>query len=260
MQYARDYASLFRPSSTFLALVGLTVLTGVLLAASPPEGAVRMLMVVFIVSGWLVQLCIHEYGHALAGYLGGDHGVAGRGALTLDPAAYTNPLLSVILPLVFLLLGGIPLPGGLVYVDRNRLRSRRWELAVSAGGPIGTLLFVGIVCAPFLALQDGWITEGNLDFWVALSGLAQVSILALVLNLLPIPPLDGFNIASHWMSYETRAYAYSMGWMPLMLLYVFFSIPSPFVDAFWDFNTGLGLLAGIPEGWGWWALGQMTLW
>ena len=259
MQYSPSHASLFRPSGTFLSLVGLLILTGVLLAASPPERAVRMLIVVFIVTGWLVQLCIHEYGHALAGYLGGDHEVADRGALTLDPAAYTNPLLSFGLPMIFLLMGGIPLPGGSVLVSRSRLRSRRWHLAVSAGGPIGTLIMLMFVCLPFLVMQDGWVTETNIEFWYALAGLGQVLAVALVLNLLPVPPLDGWNIASHWMSPETRATAASYGYMPLLALFAMFWIPSPFTDFFWDFNDGLGLLLGIPQGWGWWGLSQLTL-
>ena len=259
MQFSQDRAASFRPSGTFLGLVGILVFTGYLLATAPPEGAVRMLIVVFILSGWLVALCIHEYGHALAGYLGGDTGVADRGALTLDPAAYTNPLTSFGLPLLFLLLGGIPLPGGSVLVNRHRLRSPRWDLAVSAGGPIGTLLMLAIVCAPFLVMQDGWITESNVEFWYAMSGLGYVLAIALVLNLLPVPPLDGWNIFSHWMSYETRAYAASLGYMPLLVLFALFWIPSPFAYVFWDFSYGLSILLGIPEGWGIWGLSQLAV-
>ena len=244
---------------TFLGLVGILLLSGFMLATSPPEGAIRMLIVVFILSGWLVQLCVHEYGHALAGYLGGDHGVADRGALTLDPAAYADPLMSFGLPLVFLLMGGIPLPGGSVLVNRQRLRSRRWDLAVSAGGPLGTLLMLLLVCAPFLVMQDAWISESNIEFWTALSGLGYVLIIALVLNLLPVPPLDGWNIASHWMSHETRAYAANLGYMPLLILFAMFWLPTPFTFAFWDFTDGLSILAGIPEGWGLYALHKLTL-
>jgi Zn-dependent protease len=259
MQYSQGSVALFRPSATFLGLVGILIMTGVMLATSPPDGAVRMLIVVFILSGWLVALCVHEYGHALAGYLGGDHGVAERGALTLDPAAYTDPLMSFGLPLIFLMMGGIPLPGGSVLISRHRLRSRRWHLAVSAGGPLGTLLMLMIVCAPFLVRQESWITSSNIEFWYALAGLGQVLAIALVLNLLPIPPLDGWNIASHWMSHETRAYAANLGYIPLMILFAMFWLPTPFTYAFWDFTDGLGLLLGIPQDWGWWGLSQLEL-
>ncbi len=259
MQYSEERAALFRPSWNFLGLVGVLVVSGYMLATSPPDGAARLLIIVFILNGWLVQLCIHEYGHALAGYLGGDHGVAERRALTLDPAAYTDPVMSFGLPLIFLLLGGLPLPGGSVLVNRHRLRSRRWDLAVSAAGPLGTLLMLALVSLPFLLMQDDWVTASNVEFWTALSGLGYVLVIALVLNLLPVPPLDGWNIFSHWMSDETRAWAAGLGYTPLFVLFAMFWLPTPLTFAFWNFVDGLSILVGIPEGWGLYGLDQLTL-
>lgn len=251
--------SVVQPSPVFLLLVGLTALIGTLLATSPPESAVRMLTILFILSGWLVSLCVHEFGHALAGYLGGDHGVVYRGALTLDPRYYTNPLLSIVLPVIFLVMGGFALPGGSVMVDDHLLRSRRWELAVSAGGPIGTLLTLLLAAGPFLIGADRWTTPENTYFWSALAGLAQVLAISLIFNLLPIPPLDGFRILSHWMTYEARHIGLSLGFAPLLIFYLVMSQPSPLRDAFWDFNWRFGEMLGIPIYDAWWALTQLTL-
>ena len=62
-------------------------------------------MLLFVVAGWLVSLSLHEYAHALVAYRAGDRGVAERGYLTLNPLKYTHPVLSIVLPVVFLLLG-----------------------------------------------------------------------------------------------------------------------------------------------------------
>jgi len=50
--------------------------------------------------------------------------------------------------MIFLLLGGIGLPGGAVYIETWRLRSKRWESAVSlgAGGQFGAGGMLSIVC------------------------------------------------------------------------------------------------------------------
>ena len=71
-------------------------------------------MFVFVVFGWLVSLCLHEFGHAYTAWRYGDQDVEVRGYLTLNPLKYANPLLSLGVPLLFIALGGIGLPGGAV--------------------------------------------------------------------------------------------------------------------------------------------------
>ncbi len=79
----------------------------------------------FVMAGWLVSLCLHEYAHALvAATWAATTSVADRGYLTLNPLKYTHPVLSIVLPVVFLLLGGIGLPGGAVWIDHRHIRGR----------------------------------------------------------------------------------------------------------------------------------------
>ena len=73
-------------------------------------------MFIFVIAGWMVSLCLHEFGHAFTAWRFGDHDVAVRGYLTLNPLKYSNPMLSIVLPLLFIALGGIGLPGGAVWV------------------------------------------------------------------------------------------------------------------------------------------------
>src|SRR5512133_27249 len=93
-----------------------------------------------VLFGWLFSLCLHEFSHALVAYYGGDTTVRENGYLTFNPLRYTHPLFSLILPLLFLVMGGIGLPGGAVYIERWRIRNRLWLSAMSLAGPLSNLL------------------------------------------------------------------------------------------------------------------------
>jgi len=170
--------------------------------------------------GWIVSVCAHEFGHALIAYWGGDTSVKDKGYLTFNPLKYTDLQLSLVLPLVFLLLGGIPLPGGAVYINQHQLRNRWWQSAVSLAGPMATLLFAGGLSLILRQIPGGaevldpttlenLFSSGNGgNFQAVLQAnwlpyslylLIILEVAALVLNLLPIPPLDGYGVLQPWL-------------------------------------------------------------
>src|SRR5260370_25027627 len=103
--------------------------------------------------------------------------------------------MSIIFPVIFLLLGGISLPGGAVYIDHSALRSRAWDSLVSLAGPIGTALCGLVVAAPFLVPGHyGWYTASNVGLFAALAFLGLLLVVSLLLNVLPIPRSHGFGI------------------------------------------------------------------
>ena len=112
----------FRPSILFLCLVALTGTTAAMLWFGYGNAGLNAFG--FVIGGWLVTLCLHEYAHAVVAYRAGDVGVAERGYLTLNPLKYSHPLLSIVLPVVVVVLGGIGLPGGAVWVDRHHIPGR----------------------------------------------------------------------------------------------------------------------------------------
>src|SRR5687768_11485576 len=65
-----------------------------------------------VMVGWIMSVILHEFAHGVVAYLGGDYTIRERGGLSLNPLVYIDPVGSLLLPAVFLLLGGIPLPGG----------------------------------------------------------------------------------------------------------------------------------------------------
>jgi Zn-dependent protease len=194
-----------------------------------------------VILGWIFSLCLHEFSHALVAYYGGDTSVREKGYLTFNPLKYTHPVYSILLPMVFLLLGGIGLPGGAVYIERWRLRSKGWESAVSLAGPAANLLL-----AVVLAVVLRFAPAGGGGIWPALGFLALLEITAVILNLLPIPPLDGYGAISPYLPPQLRgAVDRAGGFLMLTLFAVLWYVPVV-SNAFWDLVYGVVGIAGIP--------------
>ena len=96
-------------------------------------------MFVFVIAGWVVSLCLHEFGHAFTAWRFGDRDVALRGYLDLDPRRYSHPVLSIVLPIAITAIGGIGLPGAAVYVRTSSMTAKQRTL-VSLAGPAANLL------------------------------------------------------------------------------------------------------------------------
>jgi Zn-dependent protease len=161
-----------------------------------------------ILIGWILSVVLHEFGHGIVAYWGGDYTIAERGGLTLNPLQYIDPVMSIILPAVFLLMGGIPLPGGVTYIRRDLIRSTAWNVAVSAAGPATNLILFLAFALP-LHPRIGWVDPiagpanwNNLQLFCG--AMAVLQMLAALLNLIPIPPLDGFQMISPFLPVELR--------------------------------------------------------
>jgi Zn-dependent protease len=190
-----------RPSPIFLALLGLTAVGGGLawLAGATVRPLAYAGVFIFVIAGWLVSLCLHEFGHALTAWRFGDHDPAVRGYLTLDPRRYSHPALSLLLPMVFIALGGIGLPGAAVYLRTWFMTPTRRTL-VSLAGPSANLLLAVLL----LALTRGLFDPDHMVLWAGVAFLGFLQIMAVVLNLLPIPGLDGYDALEPHLSPETQ--------------------------------------------------------
>src|SRR6266851_3345963 len=221
-------------SPIFGGLLAVTAITGIALWFDVLPAAASILTIGFVVSGWVVSLCIHEFGHAVVAYLGGDRSVKASGYLTFNPLRYANLLMSIVFPVIFLLLGGIALPGGAVYIDHSALRSRAWDSLVSLAGPIGTALCALVVAAPFLVPGHfTWITPTNVGFFAALAFLGFMLVVSMLLNLLPIPGIDGFGILRPWLPYSVQAVSARYSQLAIIGLFIVLWNVAPARDAFY---------------------------
>ncbi|MEV6599327.1 site-2 protease family protein [Actinoplanes sp. NPDC051346] len=248
--------SAFVPSPVFVGILALVAVSGWMTWTG--YGNVRVDVFLLVLSGWVLSLCLHEYAHALVAYFSGDRGVADRGYLTLNPLKYSHPLLSIVLPLVIVVLGGIGLPGGAVWVDHAHVRNKVKESLISAAGPATNVLFALLLAAPFafgagddlrLALTGSGevvVLGEHGPFWLALGALAFLQVTASVLNLLPVPGLDGGNLLQPWMSPAYRR-TYDL-FAPYGFILLFMLLWQPTVNHyFFALVTWLAGLIGVPE-------------
>ncbi|MEU9338972.1 site-2 protease family protein [Streptomyces sp. NPDC048290] len=229
-----------RISRVFLGIVAVTLVTGWAawkgFAEEPPFA-----VFLFVTSAWIVSLCLHEYAHARTALHSGDISVGAKGYLTLNPLKYTHALLSIVLPLLFVILGGIGLPGGAVFIERGRIRERWKHSLISAAGPLTNVLFAIVCTAPFwLDSLDGVSS----DFRFALAFLALLQVTAAILNFLPVPGLDGYGVIEPWLSHKVRRQVEPFAPFGLLLVFALLWVPSingVFFDTIDAILGGLGI-------------------
>jgi Zn-dependent protease len=195
---------------------------------------------IFVIAGWVVSLCLHEFGHAVTAWRFGDRDIAVRGYLDLDPRRYSHPVLSLVLPILITALGGIGLPGAAVYVRTSFMTARQRTL-VSLAGPAANLVLAVLL----LALTSLYFDPRHPVLWAGVAFLGFLQITAVLLNLLPIPGLDGYSALEPHLSPETqRALEPFKPYGVMILLLIFFA---PVLNrwffgmVFWFFE-----LSGVP--------------
>ncbi|RJO76727.1 site-2 protease family protein [Nocardia panacis] len=234
-----------RPSPIFLLVVIGAVVGGALAWDAPLTSTQAKIGVfVMVVFGWIISLCLHEFAHAYIAWRAGDREVELRGYLTLNPLKYSHPLLSIVLPMVFIALGGFGLPGGAVYVHTQNFSPRTQRL-ISLAGPA-----VNAVCAVALLLTVRLVGtfHTHTAFWFGLSFLALLQISATLLNILPIPGLDGYGVLEPSLSYQTRRTLEQFKGFGMLLLFALIFTPSV-NHYFFQLVYGLFELSGVPREW-----------
>lgn len=153
----------------------------------------------------LFAITLHEVAHGWVARLLGDDTAARLGRLSLNPLYHIDPVGTILIPGMLLLLH-IPYIFGWakpVPVDFNRLRRPRRDMAlVAVAGPAANVLM-----AIFWALVIRMAAIVDVDYVsVPLALMGQVgitiNIVLMLINLLPIPPLDGGRIAVGLLPYD----------------------------------------------------------
>ena len=181
----------------------------------------------------LLAISAHEAAHAWMSNRFGDDTALLLGRVTLNPVAHTDPIGTLLIPIVGFVLGSaggpnIPLIGWGKPTPVNPLRWRNKDMAnvmVSAAGIMANL-FIAIcafVIIKVLLMTDWWFTEGSLQepIQLFLRMLLTMNISLAVFNLLPFPPLDGSKILETFLSASAQSALAALeqyGFIILMLL------------------------------------------
>ena len=146
----------------------------------------------------LLSMTIHEAMHAFMGDVLGDNTAKEEGRLTLNPIRHIDPVMTILLPLIMVILHA-PVFGGAkpVPFNPNRVRFGDWGAAlVALSGPITNLViaFIAFGVGVFSGVIDNAGAVQPTIFGLIISTAVSVNLGFFVFNMLPIPPLDGSRI------------------------------------------------------------------
>lgn len=163
----------------------------------------------------LLAISAHEAGHAWVSYKFGDDTAFMLGRVTLNPVAHTDPIGTLLIPIVsFVLgsvggaLGSIPLIG---WGKPTPVNPRKWtnykwgNVSVSIAGVIANLilLIIGIIAAKIMQTQGFGVADffgrSSNPFAILVGYMMTLNLSLFVFNLLPFPPLDGSKILSTFL-------------------------------------------------------------
>ena len=155
----------------------------------------------------IFAITVHEAAHGYAAKYFGDMTAHYLGRISLNPLKHIDPVGTIILPALTVMLGGIlfgwakPVPVNFSNL-RNPKKNMMW---VALAGPLSNLLMA--IFWTFLYARLQLFPDSSIFFLqvMALAGI-QINLILMVLNMLPIPPLDGGRVAVSLLPYPWSSY------------------------------------------------------
>jgi Zn-dependent protease len=150
----------------------------------------------------IFAITVHEAAHGYVAKYFGDMTAHYLGRISLNPIKHIDPIGTIILPAFTVMLGGIlfgwakPVP-----VNPSNLRNPKKDMLwVALAGPFSNLLMAIFWVILFTRLQ--FFPDNSILFLsaMALAGI-KINLILMILNMLPIPPLDGGKVAASLLPY-----------------------------------------------------------
>lgn len=187
----------------------------------------RFISTLYMLPGIIIALSFHEFAHAKVADYWGDDTPGRQGRLTIDPRAHVD-LMGIICLLLVHFGWGKP-----VMINPQRFRDRRKGLLTVSLAGVAMNFIIAVVFAGILKVL---LTVNPMIFNSGIGQILSTMILEVIyinlslmfFNLLPVPPLDGFNFISELFKlYNTKFYAFvrNYSWWILMGM-IILDIPS----------------------------------
>ena len=201
----------------------------------------------------IFAITVHEVAHGWVALKFGDRTAQMLGRLTLNPIKHIDPIGTILVPGVLLVMGGFifgwakPVP-----VTFQNLRNPKADMVwVALAGPIANLLMAigwAFVAKIGIALAGSGVGLGEPMLFMAIAGIL-INTMLMVLNLLPLPPLDGGRVLVgllpgplSWQVSRIEPYGFFI-LVGLLYLGVISMVLLPMINAFISL---LAMLFGLP--------------
>jgi Zn-dependent protease len=191
----------------------------------------------------LFSVIIHEVFHGLAALRFGDDTAEKMGRLTLNPIKHLDPIGSVFLPLMLVIINTGFIFGWAKPVPYNPLKlkdPRRDTALLALSGPLANFflaLFFGLIIRAIL------ITSSFIFLLPFLMFIVWINLILGIFNLMPIPPLDGSKILFYFFPSRELEMILSQYGIIILFFFIMFagSIILPLVMMFFSLFTGIPL-------------------
>lgn len=173
----------------------------------------------------LVAMTVHEAAHALMGHWLGDDTAKREGRLSLNPLVHIDPIFTVLVPAVMIILGIPPiLAAKPVPFNPWNVRFGEYGAAlIAVAGPLSNLL-LAIVTGAILRLINGGLATDLVEFFIT------INISLALFNLIPWPPLDGSRVLYAFAPDAVRRIMDTIESLGIMGLFIFIFLAYQFIS------------------------------
>lgn len=184
---------------------------------------------------FIVSISLHEFGHAIVADKLGDRTPRDAGRVTLNPISHLD-----FFGTVFLVFAGFGWAKPVPVNPANMRWPRLGNFLVSAAGPFTNF---ALALLALLALKHFSPMSAGAEMWLSIAFTLNVALM--VLNLLPIPPLDGGHLLEavlprRWVPHYEQLMPYGV---VLLLILVF--LPGPFKPLHWLNQAAAGAMVRV---------------
>ncbi len=169
--------------------------------------------ILYRVPAVILAFTIHEFMHAYVAVKAGDNTPLNQGRLTLNPLKHIDPIGFIAVLLIGI---GWAKP---VQVNISNLRNRRKDYAmVSIAGVVGNLMLAFLLSA--VMYFSGNAISSSVIVYNLIQYTLSINLMLIWLNILPIPPLDGFNVLTTLVTFKNMNVVYNLKRYGFLILIV----------------------------------------
>lgn len=186
----------------------------------------------------VVSITIHEMMHAFTSFWLGDDTAAREGRISFNPLRHVDPLLTIGLPLLTIVLFSVPLLAAKP-VPFNPARVKWDEFGAALVGIVGpfTNLLLAIAGAGVIALAGGSFGSETLNLFALY--FVAINVGLFIFNMMPIPPLDGSRLVYALAPESVQRVMASLEQFGIMIVFGLVLFFPPFTALLRELNSSL---------------------